>query len=202
VLREVSCLVEAAFALPGSMERHGDQDVGARKDVCAGCAHPPRQVPRDAGAPVVLQRVHDGAQRSFVGSDRSRQGDLRFAAAAAPASVIAVASPFRLRAEFRVASAFRRKFPPCLQRLAAGAAAGGRDGDDGGPAAAADGAARRLVERQATGRARRRQDDGDGAVGERPQERFSCPEEARRTPRYARRPPTSARVNRTPGSAA
>ena len=184
--RQLARLVEAARALARSVQRHGDGEVGALEHPRAGAAHPPRQMARERRTAVVLEGVHDRAQRAFVQTDRPRQRDERLVAAAS-----------------RTARVREADAAPRRQRIAAGAAAGFGDRDDGGPAGGADGAGGGMIERPAARRADRRQQEREQAVGDGERQPFSLwREEARRTPRSARRPPTDVRASRNRASAA
>ena len=130
MLREFTCLVEAPAAFPRTMQRNGDDGVGAGEDRRRRCAHPFGDRTREARSRVVFQCLDDGLKRSAIRADRRRDCHRRRTAAAARTARFCLADD-----------------PPGRQRITACEAAGGSERLDRQPAARADGAACRSAER-------------------------------------------------------
>jgi len=57
------------------MERHGHDRVGIREQIRSGLRHEVGEQSRDGPTPVVLQRLNQLAQRTFVSSGTARDGE-------------------------------------------------------------------------------------------------------------------------------
>ena len=75
--RQFPCLVESTRALARGMQGNGNDGIRTVEDINSGCTHPLGEPARNAGAPVVLQGVHDRAKRLFVWTDRSCERNVR-----------------------------------------------------------------------------------------------------------------------------
>jgi hypothetical protein len=160
------------------MERHRYCDRSVPQDVDTGASHSSSELRGDRSASAVLQGVDDVAKRARIGSNRATRGETGTTAAATRASCFRHADDAPGRQRIAALRAERR-----LKRL------------DAVPAGAADRSARGLVERNVTGRARRREQDGDGTVGKPAESRRSSGSLPRS--RSVRRRPTGARGHRT-----
>jgi hypothetical protein len=85
MFRQVVCLIEASPEGAPGMHRHRHHRIGGRKEISASLKHQPRQGPRQCPPLVVLERVHDGFQRTRVQTstpgylERGRLGQTRLA---------------------------------------------------------------------------------------------------------------------------
>ena len=178
--RKVKRLVESAGAPPGRMKGNRDEAVGVPEQLLAPAAHQGRQRLRQRAAPVVLQRMDNGAKRAVVGAGRERAIDEAMSTPAA-----------------RATSHRHADDTPRRQRVAAGFAERGSQRPYGLPAGVTDGTPRRVIEELAAGRAGWREGDRENSIaeGQRPSTRFTWRAESPR----ARRCPRDARARRTAG---
>jgi len=178
--RKVERLVESPGAPPGRMQGNRDEAVGVPEQFRAPAPHQAGQRLCQRTAPVVLQRVDDGAKCAVVGAGREGAIDEAVSAAAS-----------------RAARHRHADDAPRRQRIAAAFAERGSQRPDGLPAGVTDRPARRVFEELVAGRAGRREDDREDGIakGPRPSTRLTVRAESPR----ARRCPRGARARRTGG---
>ena len=73
--RELAGLIETARSLPPTMKRNRHHAVGIFKHLSAALPHHRRETGGKRTAPVVLERVNNLAQHSFILPDRPRALD-------------------------------------------------------------------------------------------------------------------------------
>ncbi len=145
---QVGRLVEAAMTKARSDEAGPESRTRRRSSISAPRSRIKRAEPAGERSPaVVLQRVDDRPQRAVVGADRARSID---EAREPPAARTAIE---------RTADRAPRR-----QRVAAAIADRRRDWQNRRPARRADRTGSRMIEELLTGRARRREEDGDERV--------------------------------------
>jgi hypothetical protein len=77
VARQFTGLIEAARSLAGPVERYGDDRVGALEYFGTTDRQEGRERPRDGRPAVVLERMNDVAERSFIRPDRAGKRNRR-----------------------------------------------------------------------------------------------------------------------------
>ena len=144
---KLSRLVEASVPFAVPVQGNGNGEIGALEHAAARRRHQGGERTRDRPPAVVLQGVHDCAERSFVGAYGAGARDRR---AAAPAA--------------RTRGAIDTDCAPRWKRITATTAQRRLERNDRPPAAAADGPTRRFVERASARGARRRDHDSDQTI--------------------------------------
>jgi hypothetical protein len=89
--REIVRLIESPLAAAGPMERHGNHGVGAFQNRAALLPHAGGEREGERPAAVVLQGVHNRAERSIVFADGAASRDPRPSAPASRTGVCAQA---------------------------------------------------------------------------------------------------------------